>query len=301
MIKRTLYFGNPSKLCLRDEQMLIELKTDPPASQTVPIEDLGLVVLDHPQISITHGLMEALAENNTSVLFTDKKHMPQAIVLPMSAHTTYTENVRIQLEASEPLKKQLWKQTIQAKIANQAALLKSLNRPWESTYALIDKVGSGDPANIEGRAAAVYWKYLFGETIDDFTRGRDDAAPNNLLNYGYAILRSTIARNLIGSGLLVLSGIHHKNKYNPFCLADDIMEPYRPYVDKIVLSIMGDYPSGVPEDITKEMKIKLLSIPALDVVIEGKQSPLMVASQRTTASLMRCFEGECRKILYPEL
>ena len=301
MIKRTLYFGNPARLCLREEQLMIELKTEPPASQTIPIEDLGLIVLDHPQISLTHGLMEALSSNNTAVLFTDKKHMPQAMVLPMSVHTTYTENVRIQLEASEPLKKQLWKQTVQAKISNQAALLRLFHRPWEAVFALIDKVGSGDPANIEGRAAALYWKYLFGEFMDDFTRGREEAAPNNLLNYGYAILRSTIARNLIGSGLLLLSGIHHKNKYNPICLADDIMEPYRPYVDKIVFNILKSYPEGVPDELNKDLKTKLLSIPALDVEIEGKQSPLMIAAQRTTASLMRCFEGESRKILYPEL
>jgi CRISPR-associated protein Cas1 len=221
-------------------------------------------------------------------------------VLPMTSNNTYTENVRKQLDASEPLKKQLWKQTIQAKIRNQAALLKSLEKPWEGVFALIEKVGSGDPSNIEGRAAATYWKYLF-EDIDGFTRGRDGDAPNHLLNYGYAILRATVARSLIGSGLLPLAGIHHKNKYNAFCLADDIMEPYRPFVDQLVWGIVRDYANNLPDELNKELKGLLLQIPALDVMIEEKKSPLMVGVQRTTASLMRCFEGETRKIAYPEM
>lgn len=300
MIKRTLYFGNPARLSLRDAQLQVELKTDPPEVKTVPIEDIGMAVIDHAQISITHGLMEALTENNAAVLFCDSRHIPHGLVLPMTANNTYTEKVRTQLEASEPLKKQLWKQTIQAKIRNQAALLKILEKPWEQVFALIDKVGSGDPSNIEGRAAAAYWKYLFDD-IDGFTRGREGDAPNHLLNYGYAILRATVARSLIGSGLLPLSGIHHRNKYNAFCLADDIMEPYRPYVDRLVCTIVKELRDELPEELTKELKARLLQIPAMDVIIDDNKSPMMVGVQRTTASLMRCFEGETRKIAYPEM
>lgn len=298
MIKRTLYFGNPARLSLCEAQLHAELKTDPPEIKTVPIEDIGMTVIDHAQISITHGLMEALTDNNAAILFCDRHHIPHGLVLPMSAHTTFTENVRTQLKASEPLKKQLWRQTIQAKISNQATLLRRLEKPWEAVEALIPKVGSGDPANVEGRAAAEYWKHLFDE-LDDFTRDRDGDAPNALLNYGYAVLRAIMARSLVGSGLLPLSGIHHKNKYNPFCLADDIMEPYRPYVDEVVWQIVRDYENKLPDELNKEIKTRLLGIPTLDIVIEGNKSPLMIAAQRTTASLMRCFEGEQRKIAYP--
>ncbi len=298
MIKRTLYFGNPARLSLRDDQLQLELKTEHPEIITVPVEDIGMTIIDHAQISITHGLMEALTENNTAVLFCDKRHIPHGLVLPMSSNNTYSENVRIQLEASEPLKKNLWKQTIEAKIANQAAVLRRLEKPWEGVYALTRKVGSGDPANVEGRAAAEYWKQLFDE-LDDFTREREGDAPNALLNYGYAIVRAIIARSLVGSGLLPLCGIHHKNKYNAFCLADDIMEPYRPYVDEVVWHIVRDYENQLPNELNKEIKTRLLGIPALDVVIEGNKSPLMIAAQRTTASLMRCFAGEQRKIAYP--
>jgi CRISPR-associated protein Cas1 len=161
-------------------------------------------------------------------------------------------------------------------------------------------VKSGDTGNAEGQAAAVYWAMLFEET-EYFTRGRFDMPPNNMLNYGYAILRGVIARNLVGSGMLPVLGIHHRNKYNSFCLADDIMEPYRPFVDQLIVELMQEPGFDCPEELTKELKTKLLQIPVIDVEIGGMSSPLMVASQRTTASLMRCFEGESRKIMYPEL
>lgn len=165
-------------------------------------------------------------------------------------------------------------------------------------YVWANKVRSGDPDNFEARAAAYYWKNIFTD-IPNFVRGRDGEPPNNLLNYGYAILRAVVARSLVGSGLLPTLGIHHHNKYNAYCLADDIMEPYRPYVDGLVLDVMEsikDY-----SELTKEIKMKLLSIPVLDTTIGNKKSPLMIATQQTTASLYKCFSGEQKKIAYPEL
>ena len=161
------------------------------------------------------------------------------------------------------------------------------------------EVRSGDIENMEARAAAYYWKYLFGQHIEGFTRDRDGVPPNNLLNYGYAILRAIIARALVTSGLLPTLGIHHHNRYNAYCLADDIMEPYRPYVDELVYKLVKN--KGLPTDVlTREWKANLLAIPTLDVVISGKRSPLMVAAGQTTASLYKCFSGELRKIVYPE-
>ncbi len=298
MIKRTLYFGNPTYLKARDQQMVIEYPDGETENKSVPIEDVGVVILDSPQITITHVLLNKLLANNAAIITTDERHMPSGLLYPLESNTLQSERFAAQLSASVPLKKQLWQQTVQAKIQNQAILLKSTGIDVEPMLYWARSVKSGDPDNYEGRAAAFYWKNLFeGYTDDVFTRGRYDDEPNNLLNYGYAILRSVIARSLVASGLLPTLGIHHHNRYNAFCLADDIMEPYRPFVDQVVLEIVR---SGVDCSVlTKAIKAKLLVIPALDVVIDDKSSPLMVAAQRTTASLYDCFEGTSRKILYP--
>ena len=309
MIKKTLYFGNPAYLSLRDEQLVIKLpevvknnslpehfkqKTE----VTKPIEDIGVLVLDNKQITVTSGVLEALLENNCAVITCDSKSMPVGLMLPLYGNTTQNERFRHQLDASLPLKKQLWQQTIKVKIENQAAVLKKYAgseircmKVWAS------EVKSGDSENMEARAAAYYWKNLF--SIDGFTRDREGIPPNNLLNYGYAILRAIVARGLVSSGLLPTLGVHHHNRYNAYCLADDIMEPYRPYVDELVCQIVE---SGMEyEVLTKEIKGRLLTIPTLEVTISGKRSPLMVAVGQTTASLYKCFSGELRKISYPEM
>ena len=298
MIKRTLYFGNPTYLKAKNQQMVVEYPSGDSESKTVPIEDIGVVVLDSPQITITHVLLNKLLANNTAIITTDERHMPSGLLYPLESNTLQSERFVVQLTASVPLKKQLWQQTVQAKIQNQAYLLKSIGVDIEPMLYWARSVKSGDPDNYEGRAAAFYWKNLFeGYTDDVFTRGRYDEEPNNLLNYGYAVLRAIVARSLVASGMLPTLGIHHHNRYNAFCLADDIMEPYRPFVDRVVLDIVKD---GIDcSELTKAIKAKLLIIPALDVIIDDKSSPLMIATQRTTASLYDCFEGISRKILYP--
>ncbi|CAD5249032.1 MULTISPECIES: type II CRISPR-associated endonuclease Cas1 [unclassified Imperialibacter] len=299
MIKRTLYFGNPAYLKKQQDQLVVDFKDEVRPSASVPIEDIGLVVLDHQQVSLTHGLANALISNNAALLFCDERHLPNGLVLPMSANSLFTEKLRAQLDASAPLKKQLWKQTAQAKIRNQAAVLTELGLPTDNMQRWAEQVGSGDPVNLEGRAAAWYWKNLF-EHVDHFTRHRYGEPPNNMLNYGYAILRAVVARSLVGSGCLPAMGIHHRNKYNAFCLADDIMEPYRPYVDRLVLDMVHTM-EDLPEELGKEEKARLLAVPTLDVHLDGMKSPLMVAMQRTTASLMACYEGESRTLAYPQM
>lgn len=298
MIKRTLYFGNPTYLKAKDQQMVVEYPSGDSESKTVPIEDIGVIVLDSPQITITHVLLNKLLANNAAIITTDERHMPSGLLYPLESNTLQSERFAVQLTASVPLKKQLWQQTVQAKIQNQAYLLKSIGIDIEPMLYWARSVKSGDPDNYEGRAAAFYWKNLFeGYSDDVFTRGRYDEEPNNLLNYGYAVLRAIVARSLVASGMLPTLGIHHHNRYNAFCLADDIMEPYRPFVDRVVLDIVKD---GIDcSELTKAIKAKLLIIPALDVIIDDKSSPLMIATQRTTASLYDCFEGISRKILYP--
>lgn len=308
MIKRTLYFGNPAYLSLKNAQLVIKKPDDGDlpseedmrnAIKTIPIEDIGVVILDNRQVTITSAAISALLDNNAAVITCNEKSMPTGLMLPLESHTVQSERFRNQLGASLPLRKQLWQQTVQAKIRNQAAVLKYVSGS-EARNMLVwaADVKSGDNGNMEARAAAYYWKNIF-PNLDDFSRDRYNPAPNNLLNYGYAILRAIIARSLAGSGLLPTMGIHHHNRYNAYCLADDIMEPYRPFVDKLVVDILDDS-SNQPE-LTKEIKARLLGIPVLDVTIDGHRSPLMIAATTTTASLYKCFSGECRKILYPEL
>ena len=310
MIKKTLYFGNPAYLSLRNAQLVIKLpevvKSDTlpeyfkqSAEITKPIEDIGVIVLDNRQVTITSGLLEALLENNCAVITCDNKSMPTGLMLPLCGNTTQSERFRYQIEASLPLKKQLWQQTIQQKISNQAFVLDKITKVETGCMRAWTKdVRSGDPDNLEGRAAAYYWKNLFGH-IPGFYRERTGVPPNNLLNYGYAILRAVVARALVSSGLMPTLGIHHHNRYNAYCLADDIMEPYRPIIDKLVSEIVNEYGENI--ELTKEIKAKLLAIPTLDVVISGKRSPLMIAAGQTTASLYKCFSGESRRISYPEI
>lgn len=310
MIKKTLCFSNPAYLSLKDAQLVIKLpeiikaKGLPEVVKnqgelTRPIEDIGVVVLDNKQITITSGALEALLENNCAVITCDSRSMPVGLLLPLTGNTTQNERFRDQIGASLPLRKQLWQQTIQCKIRNQAKVLNlCTNTETKCMLVWANDVRSGDPDNLEARAAVFYWKGLLGR-IQGFVRDREGIPPNNLLNYGYAILRAVVARSLVASGLLPTLGIHHHNRYNAYCLADDIMEPYRPYVDQLVFNIVEQY--GEDIEISKDIKTELLSIPTLDVVIGGKRSPLMVGVSQTTASLYKCFSGELRKIAYPEL
>lgn len=310
MIKKTLYFGNPAYLSMRNAQLVVKVpqveRRDDLTSEekkdferTIPIEDIGVVVLDNKQITITSGVIEALLENNAAVITCDSKNMPTGLMLPLIGNTLQNERFREQLDASVPLRKQLWQQTIRQKIANQEYVLRVHTQARTGNMkAWQGEVRSGDPDNVEGKAAAYYWKNVF-EQFPDFVRGREGEPPNNLLNYGYAILRAVIARALVGSGLLPTLGIHHHNRYNAYCLADDIMEPYRPYVDELVIDIIRSEKDI--SQLTTSIKARLLNIPVIDVVIDGRRSPLMIAAGQTTASLYKCFSGELRQVSYPSM
>lgn len=299
MIKRTLYFGNPASLRLKDKQLSIENFAEGESRiHTVPVEDIGVMVIDNPQITLSSGLLQALQENNVAVITCDYRHMPQSLLLPIEGHSTQQERYETQLEASEPLKKQLWAQTVSQKIKNQAATLNGLSLSSDYLIPLHRNVKSGDSDNCEATAAVYYWQTIFRH-INGFVRHREGPPPNNFLNYGYSILRGTMARSIVGAGLLPTLGIFHRNRYNAYCLADDLMEPYRPYVDEVVYRMIEEF--GPVEELQKEHKAVLLKIPAMDVVIDGEKSPLMIATQRTAVSLVKCYEGSQRKLLYPEL
>ncbi len=310
MIKKTLCFSNPIYLSLRNAQLVLHLPEvegndslpetmKKEAERTIPVEDIGVVILDNRRITVTSGVLEALLENNCAVITCDQKSMPVGLLLPLCGNNTQNERFRSQQDASLPLRKQLWQQTAKQKILNQEYVLRThTDKETHCMKVWANDVRSGDPDNLEARAAAYYWRNLFTD-YPDFVRDREGMPPNNLLNYGYAILRAVIARSLVGSGLLPTLGIHHHNRYNAYCLADDIMEPYRPYVDQLVIDII--HSSEDVSVITKELKMQLLGIPMLDVVVNGKRSPLMIAAQQTTASLAKCFAGEIRRISYPEM
>ena len=297
MIKRTLYFGNPAYLKTNNNQLVIEMQ-DSGETKSAPIEDIGLLILDHQQITITQALMAKLLANNTAVITCDDRHHPTGMMFNLDGHTLQSQKFQAQIEASVPLKKQLWQQTIACKIENQAALLQQEREEYKLLLTYAKEVKSGDSENHEAKAAAYYWKRIFPDFLE-FSRHPQGLPPNNLLNYGYAILRALVARSLTASGLLPTLGIHHRNQYNAYCLADDIMEPYRPFVDKVVCQIIRG--NGKFLEMTPVMKKALLEIPAMDVQMDGQKSPLMNAVQRTTASLAKCYEGKARKILYPEL
>ena len=306
MIKRTLYFGNPAYLSLKMKQMVVripqkddgDLPSEEDMVRTVPIEDLGVIILDNKQITITQGLIDALLENNCAVITCDSKRMPVGLMLPLAGNTIQNERFRSQLDSSLPLRKQLWQQTIESKIRNQAAVLKYVTgQEHKNMLKWSDSVRSGDADNMEARAAVYYWKTIFPND-PCFIRDREDEGANALLNYGYAILRAVVARALVGAGLLPTLGIHHHNRYNAYCLADDIMEPYRPYVDKLVVEMLED---GAEDKLNATNKVKLLNIPVIEVKINEKRSPLMIAVSQTVSSLVKCFRGDCRKLIYPNL
>lgn len=302
MIKKVLCFSNRAYLSCRQRQLIIKTTdrmTGEPCEYSRPVEDIGAVVIESGQVTLSSHLISALLENKVALIICDEKHMPSGLILPLEGNTLQSERFEAQISASLPLKKQLWQQTVSMKIKNQGAVLKRANSmEIGNMLAWASQVRSGDPDNLEGRAAAYYWKNLFGEDYG-FVRGHEGDGPNVLLDYGYAILRAIIARSLVASGLMPTLGIHHSNRYNAYCLADDMMEPYRPYVDLMVLDIVRKH--QLPPEISNETKRHLLSIPVIDVRMGKLSRPLMVAASMTTASLAKCYLGTTRKLLYPEI
>lgn len=293
MIKRVLCFENPARLSLKLAQMVVELHD---VTRTLPIEDIGVVILDHKQITITHALIDALLANNVAIVTSNDKHLPVGLMLPLDGNTLQSERFRAQIDASEPLKKQMWQQTIVAKILGQAHVLGTRLIKHNNMLKWAKDVRSGDPENMEARAAAFYWRNMFEK--DAFIRDPQGLPPNNLLNYGYSIVRAMMARALVGAGLLPTLGIHHHSRYDAYCLADDIMEPYRPFVDMKVLEMWKN--GGITSDISSDQKRELLGITTMDVNISGHRSPMMLAIQTTAQSVQKCFSGEARKIIYPD-
>jgi CRISPR-associated protein Cas1 len=292
MLKKSILIEQKSKVTSKNLQLHIKNNS---REATIPIEDIGFLVIDNPEVYISIPALNLLVENNTSVIICNTSHLPNGMFLNLNSHHIQQEIFKQQINASAPLKKQLWQQTIKEKIRNQGILLEKVTKTKNKFEYLETKVLSGDSSNMEGVAASFYWKSFFEI---DFKRERFGNYPNNFLNYGYAILRAATARALSGSGLLNTLGIHHKSKYNAFALADDIMEPFRPTVDEAVHFIMQNYDE---QELTTEIKSELLQVLTRTVYFKNEKSPLMVALQKTASSLQQCYTGERKKIKYPKL
>ncbi len=294
MIKRTILIESEGATIRTELQSLVVSQSDRETAR-VPLEDLGLLILESPQILITQSALAACAENGAAVLVCARNHLPVGLMLPLAGNTLHTQRLRAQVETKKPLKKQLWRQIIKVKIANQAALLPKNSRARKKINALTGQVKSGDSDNREAVASRLYWRALFDDS--DFRRDRYGEAPNNLLNYGYMILRATAARALCGAGLHPALGLHHSNRENPFCLADDILEPYRPFVDRRVLEL---HRANV-EKLDKNAKASLLKILADTIKLGKDKAPLMVAMQKSASSLANCYADKNGKLHLPTL
>ena len=294
MIKQTLTFQSPVSLSLRNKQLIIQLK-DIDKEITRPIEDIGVIVVENPMVKMTIPLLNELADNNVAVIFCDDHSMPKSMLMTLEGNTTLQETYRYQIEVTLPVKKQIWKQVVESKIKNQSALLKKMDKNGDVLKQYYMNVKSGDSDNREGAAARIYWNALFG---DNFRRERNGIPPNNLLNYGYTILRAAVARSLVGSGLYPAFGIFHRNRYNAFPLADDMMEPYRPFIDELVYHLYYD---GAYSDLNKDVKMTLQRSLFCDVKMGKVTRPLELALSLTTASLMKMYRKGTEKLSLPFL
>lgn len=294
MIKQTITISNPYHLAVELDQLLLKSKETGEVFSR-PIEDIGLLILDHPQVSVTTTLLHKLTAANVVVIYCDDKHLPAGIFFPFDGHHTQSQHYRYQLQVSASRQKQLWQQTIKAKIRNQAAVLDNTGADATALKTMAKKVRSGDPDNLEGKAAKWYWPRLFGS---HFTRERYGSPPNPSLNYGYTIVRAAMARAIAGAGLMPALGIHHHNKYNAFCLADDLMEPYRPFVDWVVWQMRENDPQYHVLD--KNRKAQLLSILQMDTLVNKRKTPLQIAIQRTASSLVNIYKGEQQTLSLPQ-
>lgn len=293
MIARVVEISSPARLSYKHKQLCIEREGEKPS--TVPVEDLGVLILDNEQIVLTHAILTACAEANVAVIVCDNKHIPASLLAPFEGNTLHAKTLRQQIAVPEPKRKRIWQTIVQAKISEQSELLKELRGKDEGIGKLIPFVRSGDPDNIEARAAVNYWRGLFG---DDFFRVRGGEGINAMLNYGYAVVRAAVARAIVGAGLHPALGIHHKNQYNAFALADDAMEPLRPLVDEIVFRYVQE--NGEPERLEPAIKRALLQVLASNVHYDNRKYPIITALGLYAANFRKCLLGRTRKLVCPK-
>jgi len=296
MIKRIIEISQAkSYLSIKYGQLII--KRDGEQISSIPCEDIGVLLVDHSGVTYTHSVFTELLGHGAAVVLCSNDHHPTGMLLPIESNTLQSERFSQQIEVKEPVKKRLWKQIVQAKIKHQAKLLKDDTNTYKALMALRQRVRSGDPENIESQASRKFWRSFIDD--EQFRRKIDGPAPNNLLNYGYMVMRAAVARAICSAGLLPTLGIHHHNRYNAYCLADDMMEPFRGFAESKVRDICND--DGVPDELDQNIKAKLLEVLYEPIRVKGFKGPLMVGLHRVTASLQRCFAGEQKFLDLPEI
>ena len=294
MVKRTLFFSHAVCLSVRHKQLVIFSK-ETQEETLVPIEDIGFVIVENALVTLTIPLINELTDNNCALIFCNEKHLPFSMTMPLDCNETQSQLFSAQINAKLPVKKKCWKQIVEYKIKNQGLVLKKYDLDFTKLVDFSKCVKSGDPTNMESQAAKFYWDNLFGK---NWCRDRFGDFPNNYLNYGYAILRAATARALVGSGLLPTLGIHHHNKYNAYCLADDLMEPYRPFIDDEVVEYISTNPDE--KELGLEFKKRILKVLARDVKMENLTRPMMVALSMTSSSLADALSNESEKLKLPD-
>lgn len=298
MIKRTIEISQqPAHLTVRLDQLLVQPHDMPKEfHKSIPCEDIGIILVDHQQTTYSHAALASLVEFDAALVVCGRNHLPTGILLPLSNHTEVIWRIHDQLAVSKPTQKQLWKQLVQAKIRAQLANLPSDSPERKRLLVMIGQVRSGDTSNCEAQAAKIYWNAWLPKDIA-FRRDPDGCDPiNAMLNYGYSVLRASVARALVGAGLLPMLGLHHRNRSNAFCLADDLVEPLRPIIDRIVRDL---YVSQNRRELNQATKAGLLGVLTQSVRVEDECGPLMVALHRMVASLVRCYQGESTRLTIP--
>ena len=296
MIRKTIEFSTPgTRLSVAHRQLVVERPDLPKA--TLPIEDLGVVIVDDTRATYTQSVFLSLLEAGATVLVTGRDHLPAGMMLPLDAHHVQTERHRAQVETSAPVRKRAWQTIVRAKIVQQAAVLSHFTGNHGGLAPMARRVRSGDPDNLEAQAAQRYWPRLFGKT---FRRDREAEGVNALLNYGYAVVRAAVARSVVAAGLIPSLGVHHRHRNNPFCLADDLLEPYRPYVDWRVRQMAGVDTESAPDLSERETRAELLSLLNETVHVGGRREPLLLAFHTSAASLCRTLTGGDRTLALPE-
>jgi len=296
MIKRIVEISQAKTyLSVRYGQLVLKRSGEQVSS--IPCEDIGVLLVDHQGVTYTHSVFTELLDRGAAVVLCGGNHHPSGMLLPIESNSVQTERFREQIEAKEPVKKRLWKQIVKAKIKHQAKVAGKDSDVYKALMILRDRVRSGDPDNIEAQASRKFWPVYLQDAA--FHRDINGAPPNNMLNYGYTVMRAAVARALCSAGLLPSLGIHHRNRYNAFCLADDLLEPFRGFVEARVRDIYFD--TGAIDELEQATKAKLLEVLYKEVNIGGFKGPLMVGLHRTMASLQRCFAGEQKYIDLPEI
>lgn len=288
MIKRTVEISNPAYLKTKQSQLVIE--QDKQVLGQVPFEDLGVLLISHPQVVMAHSVIESCAINKAVIVHCDNKYLPISLTLPMSKHSLHTKTLRKQVAITPVRIKQLWQQIVQIKVSEQASTLEKLNKNAKPIFLLVKKVKSNDSTNIEAQAAQKYWKLLVDK---HFIRNPDLEGVNSQLNYGYAIIRAMVARALVITGFHPSLGLNHSNQYNAYCLADDLMEPFRPWVDEVVIRLPTD-------EMNLQSKTELLNILSQDVIYQEKRQPFIVAVSLLASQLKQAYQDKNIQLEFPK-